>query len=1531
MSSQWQLGISAAAGYSGLVPLAESFQTCSMSLRLFPFLLLAGPLAAMEWQIGASREDVTPTEPIRLTGYAARKANHTGVAQKLWAKALAISVRGEPPAILLTVDNCGVCAPIVEEVARRLKDKAGVPRERLAVCSSHTHCGPMSPGFAANIFVGNDTQEQQATIQRYGSFLTDKMETAALRALESRRAATLSWNEGRVCFAANRRTQNGPVDHALPVLCARNASGGVLAVVANYACHCTTLGGDFNETHGDWAGCAQEDLERLFPGAVALITAGTGADANPAPRGSVELAQRHGAALAEEAAGRVRNAMLPLAQSPRCELKRLELPFQPLPTRHEWESRAQQPGIVGLHARRQLEKLDRGEALPEKLPYVVQTWSFGEDLAMVFLAGEVVVDYGKWLKHNFDAQRLWVTSYSNDVPCYIPSRRILQEGGYEAESSLWYYDRPARLAPQSEEIIEDALSLLLPTALKQSPQQAEMPPPKEPAASLAAMRVGGGLLIEQVATEPQIADPICLDWDSRGRLWVLEMSDYPLGVDGHWGAGGRVKILTDQDGDGKFEKATLFLDGLKFPTGLLCWPGGVWICAAPDILWVADADADDKPDKIEKRYSGWATNNFNARVNGLALGLDHWIHGSGGLLGGEITNNETGEKLVLRGRDFRFHPHSGKLEAAAGNTQQGRPRDDWDHWFGCDNTHLLWHYPMPDHYLRRNDQAAPPAARVEVPADADPNQLFPTSRTLERFNQPELTNRTTSACGLGVYRDDWLGAAYYGNVFTCEPVHNLLRRHVLEANGVTFKSRRAPGEEQREFFSSRDNWSRFTQARTGPDGALWLVDMYRFVIEHPTWIPEARQKALDLRAGSDRGRIYRIRVPDKPLRTIRDLTKLSAEELTAALDSPNGTDRDRVHAMLLVRHQAPGLERLLQSPLPQVRAQALCVLDGLGQLTEFQTTAALADSHPEVRVQAIRLSEKFGLSLANVLTDSSPAVRFQAACSSRQPTELAQLGAQNANDPWIRTAVLSSAKDLAPAILRNLSGTDVSRPGMSDLLAALAESAKSPEAVIPLLLRNSPPPFGILAKLLQDQAPPEEFRAQLLLLAQTAAEKQGVPEALHLAARCGATDDWLLGLAGGILADAALEEISRRGKVESADKLAAQLSSSTPAVKAKIIRTLRSRKEWEAALLSAVKSGKLRAEEIPWTDRQELAARHSQAAALLGSAPTKAMRDRIKALGAAETLSGDASRGTSIFVTHCGTCHALAGLGQPVGPDLASYRGKPAADFVASIVNPNAVVEPAFVGYELATKDGRTRMGLVRDETANGLTLVQPGGLRDAIRRADLLEIKPLTKSLMPEGLDQVLQPQDVADLLAWLKKSAPPPLGSSSPEQAARSRAEFLASVPNGLAKVATSAGKENYASWMGPQPMHYCRLRQGENQLTWHTAALPATLPTNAPVILRLAVGMGFWSQPDGAFQLKINGREALTFHLSLTDAVWPSGDGKVTGRYAVREANAEDACGLLTLEIHSSLLQPSQSATLEVLGDGTDSQRWFAVYEP
>jgi len=451
-----------------------------MHLRLLVLLLpLAGFAADTLIPAGAASRDITPDYPVRLSGYGSRRAPNTGISQHIFAKALALGSDTEGPAILVTVDNVGVPASMRAEVLRRLTQNTKATDARFAICSSHTHCAPMLIGVLPNIFGLDIPAEHLPAIERYTRELTDNIETVARAALADRKPASLAWGIGKVGFAANRRLfPLKPIDHDLPVLRITGTDGKVRAIFTSYACHCTTIGID--EIHGDWAGVAQEALQREFPGAIALTALGCGADQNPNPRRTMELVKQYGEDLGAEAKRIAIGELNPLNGPLACQTQQIDLAFDTLPTREEWQTLATSTSpAISYHAKKNLARLDRGEKLPTHLPYLVQRWSFGTDMAMVFLPGEITIDYSLRIKREFDRTRMWVNGYSNDVPCYVPSRRVLEEGGYEGAGAMVYYDRPTKFAPDVEDRIMTAVHAVTPKEFLTRPDQikpAEAPP-----------------------------------------------------------------------------------------------------------------------------------------------------------------------------------------------------------------------------------------------------------------------------------------------------------------------------------------------------------------------------------------------------------------------------------------------------------------------------------------------------------------------------------------------------------------------------------------------------------------------------------------------------------------------------------------------------------------------------------------------------------------------------------------------------------------------------------------------------------------------------------------------------------------------------------------------------------------------------------------------------------------------------------------------------------------------------------------------
>jgi hypothetical protein len=430
------------------------------------------PKGTME--VGIARIDITPEQPVRLAGYGARpKSEAVEIIHRLEAKALAFGSDDQGPSVLITVDLVGIPKHVTKKLAEQLSQKIGLDSAQLVICASHTHGGP-EVGNLLNIlqYRGETFSDSLLAldhlvhIAQYTEQLSQKLKKVAMNALADRRPSKVAWGQGAVGFAKNRRTPGGPVDTSFPLMRITDMNGNLKGVLVNYACHGTTLEGDVNKIHGDWMTEAQLLIESNNPGAVAMVSIGCGADANPDPRGQMEHIKVQAEEISAEVDRLLASPLQPLTHPPVGQLKWVKLPFAHVPTVPELIAQTQDKTVKGYYARLALDRIARGQAIPAELSYPVQTWIFGNELAMVNLAGEVVVDYSLRLKEELGAERLWINAYSNDVPCYIASRRVIQEGGYEAESSMYYYDKPSPLSEEAEDIIINAVHELLPQSFK---------------------------------------------------------------------------------------------------------------------------------------------------------------------------------------------------------------------------------------------------------------------------------------------------------------------------------------------------------------------------------------------------------------------------------------------------------------------------------------------------------------------------------------------------------------------------------------------------------------------------------------------------------------------------------------------------------------------------------------------------------------------------------------------------------------------------------------------------------------------------------------------------------------------------------------------------------------------------------------------------------------------------------------------------------------------------------------------------------
>ncbi len=938
------------------------------------------------------------------------------------------------------------------------------------------------------------------------------------------------------------------------------------------------------------------------------------------------------------------------------------------------------------------------------------------------------------------------------------------------------------------------------------------PLPTDAEQALKTIHVPKGFKVELIAAEPRVKDPVAIDWGADGKLWVAEMADYPSGTDGKGKPGGRIRLLEDSNGDGRYDQATLFTEGLKFPNGVLAWGRGVLVTAAPDIVYLEDTSGDGKADVRRVLYSGFLQGNQQLRVNGLRPGLDNWIycasgsHHAGYGKGSQILSKVTGKRHLIGSRDFRIHPDTGAIDPQSGPSQFGRSRNDWGNWFGVQNSHPLWHYVLDDQNIRRNPHFAPPDPKKLVVTPANP-RVYPASTAQKRFHSFNHSGRFTSACSPMIYRDSILfDRGKEQHAFTCEPFHNLVQHNLIRDEGVSFASRRDPAEKKMDFFASEDRWCRPVMVRTGPDGALWVVDMYRYVIEHPQWLPKSGREELRawFRSGSDRGRIYRVVRTDRPLRTITPLAKLSAEALVAKLESPNGWVRDTAQRLLVRgkhRSAAKALQRLTaKSKQPLARLHSLWTLHGLGVLSAKTLEGSLGDDHPGVRRNALRIASQVKVNptkFARLAEDSDAKVRLQLASTLGAYSDetsgavLAELFVNSKGDRYISAAVMSSLnqKNVSIVLANALKSIGNGDQSIAFALVTQAIAMGDKETVgrvvqlvsSPMRNRSEKSGYESMARALDSLAKrqwtvnslPEATRqyvSKMIQKARQAAANPTVAEDIRAASiqLLGREDalresDFklmqrlLVPQSPLVLQDAIVAYLAGRSETSIAEILVAGWASHSPKLRRQILNVLASRKTWAESIRRLLEAGTIRVSELSAAVRQRLLARHKNSPQWRKALAVKTSANRasvVRQYQSALKLKGDASKGEILFSRLCISCHKLKDKGFDIGPQLASITDKSRESLLSSILDPNATVDPRYLMYIVITKDNRILSGRLKSETGSSITLLAIGGKSHTILRRDVKKLEAFNRSLMPEGLEQGLKPTDMADLLRYVRQT---------------------------------------------------------------------------------------------------------------------------------------------------------------------------------
>ncbi len=958
-------------------------------------------------------------------------------------------------------------------------------------------------------------------------------------------------------------------------------------------------------------------------------------------------------------------------------------------------------------------------------------------------------------------------------------------------------------------------------------------------------KLDDGLRIELVACEPQIESPVAMQFDPDGRLWVVEMRDYPNGPGKGEKPLGRIRILEDKDGDGFFETSTIWADNLLFANGLLLWKDGAIVTMAPKITHLRDTKGAGKADKEDVLYTGFAAQNPQLRVSHPILGLDGWIYCANGLRGGKVVRSPRptggegpgvrGEPVDLSGMDFRFDPISNEYEAITGPGQFGNTFDEWGNRFICDNRHHLRHVVMENRYIKRNPYLAAPALveDISVLEDGPLNsggKVYPISKNWTTSSLHE--GRFTAACGVFIYHGMLLDTSrerkrpvdeqkpvanasgsfkYNGAAFTCEPTGNLVHMEILTPKGATFEAK--PHKKGVEFLATTDDWFRPVFLTHGPEGAMYVVDMYRAVIEHPDFMPPELKNRPDLWAGKDKGRIWRIVPKDHKTKTPRPgLSKVSIPELVKMLEHEEPWHRTTAQRLLLEKNDKAMIEPLTklleETKSPHAKILAAWMLERQRALNDKQLVDLLLASNPRVQEHAVRIGEhrlENSMKLEDAVRklvwsdrNADDRVRFQLALSiggwDYVAPWLETLFGKSKEDRWMRLAVQASLPkhntwllgagvgndyDLSPVMLQELAA----------LVAAQSDSSEDYFKLFGVILRRKEKQKWIaiagfsqglerrgltlatIAMKNQIKGERDDYLAKINSLFSEAAkqvnDREGSVTHRKLLVLIVGQAPW--STAKSALLPLVEKEPNKELRIAALRALATQQDKEVPAllmklwpgagpsVRREILEAMLRQPGRVNVLLDEIEAKRLKASELDPLRTKQLA-NHKDAGIrerakklLADNLPA----DRQKVLAeyqAALKLKGDPKSGREVFKKNCAICHRVAGVGVDVGPDIADTRTKTPAALLFDIIVPNAAIDANYVNYVVATKDGRILTGLLTAESASSITLKRAENQTDVVLRKDIDEIASTGVSLMPDGFESKIGLQEMADLLGFLK-----------------------------------------------------------------------------------------------------------------------------------------------------------------------------------